>query len=229
MLVSESQSTFTAQSIGAMENPVLIFGANYLGRAAKEIFDRNGNVVYGFLDDNKSIHSTEVDDIVVLGSTDDDEFLKLIGKKCEAFIAVDDTRLRKNLVKMLHEEKKMQPVNAIHPSASVASSASIGHGNFVDAGSQTGAGAVIGSHCLIHANVVLGAETTIGDFVQIGASSTINSGVVIEDEAFIGSGVIIVSAVTIGKGARVGAGSVVIGPVKAGETVFGNPAAKINS
>lgn len=212
-----------------MENPVIIFGANYLGRAAKEIFDRNGNVVYCFLDDNKSIHATEVDNVSVLGSTDDDGYVKLIGKKCEAFIAVDDNKLRKSLVKMLNEERKMQPVNAIHPTASFASSATIGHGNFIDAGSQTGAGAVVGSHCIIHANVVLGAEATVGDFVQIGASSTINSGVVIEDEAFIGSGVIIVSGVTIGKGARVGAGSVVIAPVKAGETVFGNPASKVNA
>ncbi len=212
-----------------MENPVIIFGANYLGRAAKEIFDRNGNVVYGFLDDNKSLHSTEIDNVVVLGSTDDDGFLKLIGKKCEAFVAVDDNKLRKNLVKMLHEVRKMQPVNAIHPEASLASSVSMGHGNFVDGGAQAGAGAEIGNHCLIHANVVIGSETKIGDFVQIGASSTINPGTVIEDEAFIGSGVILVSGVTVGKGARVGAGSVVIAPVKAGETVFGNPATKVKA
>lgn len=213
----------------AMENPVIIFGANYLGRAAKEIFDRNGNVVYCFLDDNKSIHGTEVDNVSVLGSTDDDGYLKLIGKKCEAFVAMDDNKLRKNLVKMLLEERKMQPVNAIHPASTLATSAIIGHGNFFDAGAQAGAGAVIGSHCLIHANVVVGAETKIGDFVQIGAASTINSGAVIEDEAFIGSGVIVVSGIIIGKGARVGAGSVVIRPVKAGETVFGNPAEKINA
>lgn len=212
-----------------MENPVIIFGANYLGRAAKEIFDRNGNVVYGFLDDNKTLHETEIDNVRVLGSTDDDGFLKLIGKKCEAFVAVDDNKLRKGLVKMLQEQRKMQPVNAIHPNAVLAASVTIGHGNFIDAGSQSGAGAVIGNHCLIHANVTLGAETTIGNFVQIGASTTVNSGVVIEDEAFIGSGVTLVSGVTIGKGARVGAGSVVIGPVRAGETVFGNPAAVINT
>ena len=212
-----------------MENPVIIFGANYLGRAAKEIFDRNGNVVYCFLDDNKSLHATEIDNVTVMGSTDDDGYLQLIGKKCEAFVAVDDNKVRKSLVKMLNEVRKTQPVNAIHPTASMASSSSIGHGNFVDAGSQTGAGAEIGSHCIIHANVVVGAETRIGDFVQIGASSTVNSGVVIEDEAFIGSGVIIVSGVTIGKGARVGAGSVVIAPVKPGETVFGNPASTVNT
>jgi len=212
-----------------MENPVIIFGANYLGRAAKEIFDRNSNVVYGFLDDNKSLHGTEVDNVTVLGNTDDDGFLKLIGKKCEAFIAVDDNKVRKALVKMLHEVRKMQPVNAIHPKATLALSSIIGHGNFMDAGAQAGAGTTIGSHCIFHANAVLGPESQIGDFVQIGASSTINAGVVIEDEVFIGSGVVVVSGVTIGKGARIGAGSVVIAPVKAAQTVFGNPAATIKT
>src|SRR5688572_11404392 len=159
-----------------MENPVIVFGANYLGRAAKEIFELNGNVVYGFLDDNKTLHNTEVDNVSVLGSMDDDGFLKLLGKKCEAFVAVDDNKVRKHLVTMLLEQRKMQPVNAIHPAANIANSAIVGHGNFFDAGSHMGAGSVVGSHCLIHSNVVIGAESKIGNFVQIGAASTINSG-----------------------------------------------------
>jgi sugar O-acyltransferase (sialic acid O-acetyltransferase NeuD family) len=212
-----------------MENPVLILGANFLGRASKEIFEGNGNVVYGFLDDTKALHGKEIDDVQVLGSTDDDGFLKLVGKKCSAFVAADDNKLRKSLVKMLQEERHVQPVNAIHKSVIIASNASIGHGNFFDMGVVVGVGAEIKSHCLVHARAVIGAETKIGDYVQIGAGSIINPGVEIADEAFIGSGVVIVSGASIGKGARVGAGSVVITPVKAGETVFGNPAQKVKS
>jgi sugar O-acyltransferase (sialic acid O-acetyltransferase NeuD family) len=212
-----------------MDNPVIIFGASFLGRATKEIFEGNGNVVYGFLDDNKNLHSTEIDNATVLGSTDDDGYLKLIGKKCEAFVAVDDNKLRKNLVKMIQEVRHVQPVNAIHKNAVLAGSASLGHGNFIDAGVKIGAGVEIGNHCLVHAGVVLGAEAKIADFAQIGAGTIVNPGAVIEAEAFIGSGVVIVSGLTIGKGARIGAGSVVIAPVKAGETVFGNPAEKVNA
>src|SRR5688500_12843657 len=129
-----------------MENPVLIFGANFLGRAAKEIFEKNNNVVYGFLDDNKTLHGTEIDNVQVLGSTDDDGFLKLIGKKCDAFVAIDDNKLRKNLVQMIQEVRHVQPVNAVDSNAAIASSASIGHGNFIDAGVTIGAGASIGNH-----------------------------------------------------------------------------------
>ncbi|HZX74485.1 MAG TPA: NeuD/PglB/VioB family sugar acetyltransferase [Cyclobacteriaceae bacterium] len=210
-----------------MTNPVMIFGANYLGRAAKEIFESNSVVIYGFLDDDKKTHNSEVDDVVVLGSTDDDGFLKFIGKKCEAFVALDDNKLRKATVEMLQEVRHVQPVNAIHNKAIISTKAAIGHGNFVDVSASAAPGSTIGNHCIIHAHSVIGVEAKLGNFVQIGAGSVINAGVEIGDEVFIGSGVIIVSGVTIGKGARVGAGSVVIGPVKAGETVFGNPAQKV--
>ncbi|HEU5290148.1 MAG TPA: NeuD/PglB/VioB family sugar acetyltransferase [Cyclobacteriaceae bacterium] len=212
-----------------MENPVIIFGANYLGRTAKEIFEINGNVVYGFLDDNKSLHNQELDETVILGSTDDDGFLKLIGKKCEAFVAVDDNRLRKNLVKMLQEVRHVQPVNAVHKNALISKYVELGHGNFIDQGAKIGVGVKMASHCLLHSGCIVGAEVSLGNFVQIGSGSIISSGSTIEEEAFIGAGVTIVSGITIGKGARVGAGSVVVAPVKAGETVFGNPAQPIKN
>lgn len=212
-----------------MENPVLIFGAGYLGRIAKEILESNGNVVYGFLDEDKKLHGKEVDDATVLGSTDDDGFLKLIGKKCEACLAVDDVRLKISLVKLLNEQRHVQPVNAIHSRANISANATLGHGNLVDQGVQVGAGVVVGHNTVIHSGSVIGVGAQIGDYVQIGAGSIISPGVVIGESAFIGSGVVIVTGITIGKNARVGAGSVVIAPVADGETVFGNPAQKIKS
>ena len=207
-----------------MDNPVMIFGANYLGRMANDIFKSNGVAVYGFLDDEKSLHKTEIDEVMVLGSTDDDGFLKLIGKKCEAFVAVDDNRLRKTLTAMIQEVRHMQPVNSIHNLAVISGLSVIGHGNFISAGVILLPGSTIGSHCVLHTHVSIGVGTTLGNFVQVGAGSTINADVKVEEEAFIGSGVTIISGVTIGKGARVGAGSVVISSVATGETVFGNPA-----
>ncbi|MBL0740899.1 NeuD/PglB/VioB family sugar acetyltransferase [Chryseolinea lacunae] len=212
-----------------MENPVIILGANPLGRQAKEILETNGNVVYCFLDDNKKLHQTEIDNITVMGSTDDDGYLKLIGKKTDSFVAVDDNKLRKNLVTMLQEVRHVQPVNVIAHTAIVPKAADLGHGNFIDYGVIFGAGSSLGNHCIVNAGAIIGMETTIGDFVQVGSGTVINAGTVIENEVFIGSGVTIVGGITIGKGARIGAGSVVVTPVKAGDTVFGNPAQTIKT
>ncbi len=207
-----------------MENPVIIFGASTIGRLAKEIFESNGVVVYGFLDDDVKLHKTEIDEVQVLGATDDQGFLKLIGKKCEAFVASDDNKIRKGLTKVLQEVRHVQPMNAVHQKTNISKRSSIGYGNFIDDGVTMASGVIVGSHCLIQSKVYIGMDSILGDFVQVGIGSIISPGATIEDEVFIGAGVTIVSGVTIGKGSRVGIGSVVIASVKAGQTVFGNPA-----
>lgn len=207
-----------------MDNPVIILGAKGLAKPAMEIFKSNGVVVYCFLDDDKSLHGQEIDDVSILGSTDDDGYLKLIGKKCEAFVATDDNALRKSLTKMLNVRRKVQAVNAVHQATSIAPSASIAHGNFINAGVTVGAFAKVGNHCVLNSHATVDHEAQLGNFVQVGAGAVIGSGAQIADEVFIGSGAVIVPGVKIGKGARVGAGSVVIGNVDSKKTVFGNPA-----
>jgi sugar O-acyltransferase (sialic acid O-acetyltransferase NeuD family) len=210
-----------------MEKPVIILGAKGIAHPALEIFNSNRVIVYGFLDEDEKLHGTEINTVTILGRTEDEGFLKLIGQKCEAFVAVDDTKYRKFLVEMLLENRKVQPVNAVHQSAYISTDAAIGHGNFINAQVTIGAAAEIGSHCILHTGSIVDHTAKLGDFVQVGAGTIINSEVTIGEGAFIGSGVTIVSGVTVGKNARIGAGSVVISSVGNGETVFGNPAAKV--
>ena len=210
-----------------MENPVLLIGAGTLGQTALDIFQRNQVVVYGFLDDNKELHGREYGEVTVLGDTDDDGFLKLIGHKCEACIAIADGRVRKQLVKMLNDRRHVQPVNAIHDTAVISKLASIGHGNLIAARVVINPQTDIGHHCIIQAGAIIESSTKVGNYVHIGTGSLINSGVTIEDSAFIGMGVAIVAGVTIGKNARIGAGSVVVENVADGATVFGNPAVRV--
>jgi len=210
-----------------MENPVIIFGAQALGKIALDIFSSNGVDVYCFLDDDAKLHQTEINNIPVLGNTEDEEFLKILGKKCEVFIAADDTTVRKSLAAKLKEDYQQVPVNAIHQQSVVSEHAWLGHGNLINAGAVVQTGCKIGDNCVIQSNAVIETDATLGDHVQIGAGALINAGATIEDMAFIGTGAVIVGSVKIGKKARVGAGAVVIADVPANQTVFGNPAQKV--
>jgi sugar O-acyltransferase (sialic acid O-acetyltransferase NeuD family) len=230
LVVREAHPTFAdfLRDKQHMENPVIIIGsATGLGIVALDIFQSNQVIVYCFLDDNKELHGKEVHEISVMGSTDDDGYLKLIGKKCEAFIATDDTKFHKHLAEMLTERRNMMPVNAIHNRSYISGMASIGHGNLINANVIINTGAKIGNHCILHAGAIIDYQSQVGDFVQIGAGSVINSNVTLANDVFVGSGVSIVSGIKVGKGARIGAGSVVIEDVKAGTTIFGNPAKAI--
>ncbi|GAB2763178.1 acetyltransferase [Rhabdobacter roseus] len=210
-----------------MENPVLIFGAGSLGRQAFDIFQRNEVLVYGFLDDNAELHGQEIGDVTILGDTDDGGFLKLLGAKCEAFIAIGERSVRQRLVEMLIERRKIMPVNAIHNTAVVSAMATLGHGNLVAARTVIAPSARLGHHCQLQTGAILEAFVEVGDYVNIGAGAILNDRVKVGDNAFIGPGAILVAGIEVGKNARIGAGSVVIENVPAKGTVFGNPAQKV--
>jgi sugar O-acyltransferase (sialic acid O-acetyltransferase NeuD family) len=210
-----------------MQNPVLIFGAGTIGKIALDIFNRNNVLVYGFLDDDKKLHNTEIGQIVVLGETDDDGFLKIVGQKTEAFVAISNTKVKKKIVEILNERRHVMPVNAIHDRSTVSEDAIIGHGNIVMANATVNPHAKIGNHCIIHPGAVIDTDAKIADYVNIGAGAMVNTGAEIAEGAFIGSGAIIITGIKVGKNARVGAGSVVIENVADNATVFGNPAKKV--
>jgi len=211
-----------------MDKPVIIFSGKGLGKAAIDIFQSNNVTIYGVLDDDQSMHGTSLNEVPVLGSTDDEQYLGILGKDCDAFLAFDDNSLRKSYVDNLRRNYKTMPVNAIHHSAFIASTASIHHGSLINSKVLIGAFAEVGNHCIIHSGGIIDYEVHVSDYVQIGAGSVINSGVHIDEGAFIGSGVTIVSGVKIGENARIGAGSLVIENVEKGATVFGNPAKPVN-
>lgn len=211
-----------------MENPVIILGAGNLGKVAFDLFTSNGVLVYCFLDEDESKFGTEIEGISVLGDLFDDGHLKMIGKKCNAFVAVDNLSLRKSVIENLLKRRKEMPINAVHNAAILSERAMLGHGNYIAHGVCVGTNTDIKSHCLIHSGAIIEDHVKINDFVQIGAGSIISSTVEIGEGAFIGSGATIVSGIKIGKGARVGAGSVVIKDVQNNQTVFGNPATAVD-
>jgi len=210
-----------------MQNPVLIFGAGTLGKIALDIFNRNNVLVYGFLDDDKKLHNTEIGEIVVLGETDDDGFLKIVGQKTEAFVAIGNTKVKKKVVEVLNDRRHVMPVNAIHDRSIVSENAILGHGNLIMANAVVNPYAQIGNHSIVHSGAVIDTEAKVADFVNIGTGAMINTGAEIAEGAFVGSGAVIVTGIKVGKNARVGAGSVVIENVPDNATVFGNPAKKV--
>jgi UDP-3-O-[3-hydroxymyristoyl] glucosamine N-acyltransferase len=197
-----------------MENPVIILGAQAVGTAALDAFLSNDVVVYCILDDEPKLHGTELLDVPVMGNTDDGELLKLLGKKCEVFVATEDAASRRSLTQMLHDEYEVVPFNCIHqrymgPNAVIAATAKLGAG------------------ILVGPNAVIEGQATVGDYAQLGSGALVGTGATVGAGAFIGAGAVLVAGVKVGDKARVGAGSVVVADVAANQTVFGNPAVKV--
>ena len=207
-----------------MENPVMILGATRLGRIALDIFLSRNIVTYCFLDDDKELHNTEVNEVAVMGSTTDDGFLKFIGKKCEAFIAVEDREHRIKLVERIKERRKVMPVNAIHDLAYISETAHLGYGNLVAAGAVINPNAKVPNHCVVDSRAVIDCDAELEEFVQVGAGAIIGANCKVREGAFIGAGAVIAAGMEIGKNAQVAPGAVVLQEVPEEGIVFGNPA-----
>jgi sugar O-acyltransferase (sialic acid O-acetyltransferase NeuD family) len=210
-----------------MENPVIILGAKGIGKVALDIFTVSDVIVYCLLDDDEALHNTLIGEISILGATDDDGFLKLIGQKCEVSIAIDTINERKEITERVIARRKVMPINAIHQKATISTLAVIGHGNIVSAGAVINGTAIVGSHNIVGSNAVIDTDAEIGNFCNIGAGVMIGTGVKIGDEVLIGTGAIIASGIKIGEGAQIAPGSLVMKNVSNGKTVFGMPAQEI--
>lgn len=210
--------------------PVILVGAESIGKVALEVVNSVNNVVYCFLDDmhNEENAQQEVNHVSIMGKAEDEDMLRLVGNTCDYFVSIESPHDRKRTIKAIYKLIKTYPTTLTHKTAHVADDAELSWGNLLGMGAMVGANVQVGNSCLILANAAIDYDTKIGNFCHIGLNATIGANVTIEDEVFVGNGVTIIAGVKIGKGARIGAGSVVMADVAAGKTMLGNPAKEYN-
>ena len=204
---------------------ILIFGAGPLGQVALEVFQQAGQVVYGFLDDDVA-PGTTFQDVPVLSHSQDEKYRSLFGSQCAPFVALPTAAARQQLLAQLRKQQ-LTVYNALHPTAQVAATASLGQGNLLDAGVYLAPGVTLASGSLLQARAAVGQNARVGNYVHLGMGATVGQSVTLEDEVFIGLGATIVDGRTVGEGARIGAGAVVLQDVPPGATLLGNPAAEV--
>ena len=114
----------------------------------------------------------------------------------------------------------------VHPRATVASSARVGAGTAILAGSVICPEAALGDHVIVLQNTTVNHHTRVGDFTTLSAGITILGYIEIGANAFVGGGSTLAPMVKVGDGAVVGAGSVVIRDVPAGRVRAGGQLAR---
>ena len=110
------------------------------------------------------------------------------------------------------------------PDLHLADRASMGIGCVFERHVSIGADAKLGSFVTVLSNAIIGYDVTVGSYSTVSSFVFIGGGAQIGEDVVIHPHATILPKVKIGDGATIGAGSVVIGNVPAGITVFGNPA-----
>jgi sugar O-acyltransferase (sialic acid O-acetyltransferase NeuD family) len=139
------------------------------------------------------------------------------------FIGIGENLIRKKIFD-LFASLKLYPVNAIHPSAIIDSTATISkQGIMIGANVCINPLSEIGMGAICNTGSIIEHECIIGGFAHIGPGAVVCGNVYVGDGSFIGAASVIRQGVRIGNNAVIGAGAVVVKDVKDNETVVGNP------
>lgn len=199
-----------------------IYCAGEQGRVVLDILQETGNTEdIVFLDDDESRHGTSLDGFPVIG---DVNALKTCDDPVYCLVAFGDSRSVRLDIAQKAKDACSGFFNALHPEATISSTASVGNGVTINAQSYVGPEVSVRDHVLIDSCVNISHDVTIKQGATIAPNATLAGGVTIERDAYIGANATIIEDVVIGEHTLVGAGAVVTESVGRGITVAGIPA-----
>jgi sugar O-acyltransferase (sialic acid O-acetyltransferase NeuD family) len=208
--------------------PLLIIGAGGFGRetaAAVHAINAVASAwdLHGFLDDEPSLVGREFEGAKVLGPIDAG-----VAAHPDARIVVctgspENYFSRCAIVRRL----RLTPdryATIIHPAASIAPTAGIGHGTVILAGSVATAQCRIGNHVAVMPMVAITHDDQIGDFATLASGVRLGGDVRVELGAYLGAGTLVREHLTIGAWSLVAMGAAVTRSVPRAQLWAGVPA-----
>lgn len=209
--------------IGSWIMDVVIVGAGGHGRVILDILRAAGqHRAVGYIDADPSLAGTTVTGLPVFGH------LNVLPKLRQqriggAIVAIGDSSARISYARMLREHG-FEMVNAIHPTATISPSATLGKNVVVAAHAVIGPDTSIADSCIINTASVVDHECQIHAGCHICPGAILAGRVQVLEGSFIGLGAKIIQCLTIGRQAIIGAGAVVIEEIPDGATAVGVPA-----
>lgn len=199
--------------LAKQKKKVVVAGAGGFGRETIDILVASQRAtkqwkILGFVDDDPILQSEEYVGYRVLGPLSWLEEQKH-PEEIAVVVAVGDNLLRRKLVRRI-AEIGCSFATAIHPSAIMTESVSIGEGVIIAAGSVLTNRILVGNHAIINLNVTVGHDVILEDYVNLNPGVSINGSNIVGEGTYIGSGAVTIQQIRIGKWSIVGAGAVVI-------------------
>ncbi len=194
-----------------------IYGTGGIAVVAAEVLDDNHIDISRFYDDDPD--KTRYLDRDVLAGIALNPDLTLPDDE-NGLICIGNNKRRSELI------LRLSPTlgTAIHPSALISPSASIGAGTLIFHGSKVQAQTRIGRAVIVNTGGSIDHDCVIGDYAHIAPNVTLCGYVNVGEGANIGAASTVIPGVKIGKWATLGAGTVVVNDIPDYSVAVGCPA-----
>lgn len=209
-----------------MSKEIVIMGAGGHAKVIADIIQKSGDIILGFLDDNKKKDTIIIKDTnaKVIGKVDECLEIAKSNPNIEFAIGIGNNDLRKIISE---KYKELHYYTAIHPSAQIALDVDIEEGTVIMANSCINTSSKVGKHVIINTGVVVEHDNIIENYVHISPNATLCGTVKIGELTHIGAGAVIKNNISITNHCTIGAGAVVVKDISEKGTFVGVPAKKI--
>ena len=206
-----------------MHKNVIIIGAGGHAKVIADIIEKSGDEIVGFLDDNKELGTTVINNYKIIGDLNNRFTMAVTKKDVEFIIAIGDNRKREEI----SHSPNLKFYTAIHPSAQIGLDVEIQEGTVVMANVCINSSAKIGKHCIINTGSIIEHDNTIEDCVHISPNAALGGTVKIGENTHVGIGSIVKNNITICQNCIIGAGAVVVKDILEEGTYVGVPAKRM--
>lgn len=202
---------------------IVIVGAGDHGRVVLELLRAAGESPVGFVEPAaaKSTLDRVVDGLRVIG--DLEEQLGWSSATPRFVCALGDNRRRAAAFGRCIA-LGLEPIAAVHPTATVLAGARVEPGAVVCAGAIVGVAASVGADAIVNTGAGIDHDNRIGAHATVAPGAHLAGRVEVGEGAFVGMGAAVIEGRRIGDWALVAAGAVVIRDVAEGDRVGGVPA-----
>jgi acetyltransferase EpsM len=195
---------------------VRIYGSGGHSQVIREVLEKNQYIVTKVFDDKpEGVHHASKN--VEGGAREDLTNFPHAGDPI--IIAVGINAERAEIAKFM----KCTFERAIHKSAIISNTSTIGEGTVVFAGAIIQPNTVIGKHVIINTGASVDHDNIIGDYAHISPKAALCGHVEVGEGSHVGVGAVVIPKVKIGKWCTIGAGTIVLSDVPDFCTMVGNP------
>ena len=186
---------------------IAVFGAGGHGKVVVDAIEHHPSMLLACVvdDDPQSVGGLVLGHPVVGGR---DALLSARAEVDGVIIAIGNNRTRLKVGGWLAGQGF--PLSTlVHPSATVAPSATLGAGTQVMPGAVVNADARIGDNVIVNSGAIVEHDCTVGDGAHVAPRAVLCGGASVGDATLIGAGAVVLPGVKIGRGLLIKAGNIV--------------------